>query len=434
MAVQHHPDLGLIRNQHEQQKAEQWMNIGALLPKVSLGTSYTRNIPKKELSLFDAKQAATLNRHVAGLLRKASDNTAADQLEQQADFMMRRDAEKILITNPKDVFDAKLGLDIPIFYGQAIAKSIAGEHHVHTVDAKVQEQYANTLFDTAQAYFLGLYHHEVMDILAQSQKNADGALRQASVASSNYKMLEIFLDERKAAYQEAVLQFRTTLARLGLLLGRSEEFLIVAPAPTIFAALPLDAEQLSALALRERWDLKAYSFELKALEYEHMGSYLSFFPKLWLGADARYTSNDKTLVGEKLTYAISLNASLSLFDGGLSYFSLQKTGLKRSELLIKRDAALMSLRPAIIGSLERLAVLKLKAQASRKKQDLLLESGSIRRRSQSQGRIALEESIRKEEERITTAINAQKYQWEIYQEQLALMKEAGIIPVLAHGT
>ena len=425
LALQYHPELGLIKNLHEQQKIQQWMNIGELLPKVSVGTSYTRNIPKKELSLFDAKQAAALNRHVAGLLRKASDNAAADQLEQQADLMMRRDAEKILITNPKDVFDAKLGLEVPVFYGEAIAKGLAGAQQVHAFDAKVNEHYSQTLFDTAQAYFLSLYLDNVVSILAQAQKRAEQALKQAASGSARYKMLDVYGDERTTAHQEGVLEYRTALAMLGLMLGKQEEFVLKAPAPTIFSNLPLDANDLNAMALQERWDLKAYGSELKALDYEQMGNYLSFTPNLWLGADARYTSNDRTLLGEKLTYALSINASLSLFDGGLSYFSLRKTGLKRSELLIKRDETLMNLRATITGSLERLAVLKRKAEASQKKQ-VLVESVSKKGKTLNQGQ-PVEDFIRGEQERITTAKEVQKLKWEINQEQLKLMKEAGIM-------
>jgi outer membrane protein TolC len=433
-ALEHHVQLRLAKNQREQKQAERWTSIGGLLPKLRLTSAYTRNIPEKEASMFDMSSLAPLNRQVASMLRKSGDNVGADQLDQQADLMQRRGADKAIVFNPKDVVDGKLSLEVPLFNGLAITKALVSHQNVLVHDAKVDEEKATTLYATAKAYFLALYLQHVLEVRKQAEgfaevvfKKSESQRKRGLIMDKDFKAAKANWWQKQADRKGAELDYRASIGELGLIMGMNEEFSLSRPDDMIFDALKTDTDKLLAIALSNRADLKAGEHALAIAERERTGQFLGFLPTVWLKGDANYTSNNKSMIGETFTYALSLNASLALFDGGTSISALWQSSLKRQESEIKLRQIKTDIDVKIRGAQEKLAHLELKEKASSLRLEATQEAARVAMERYNKGLIVADEFLEIEDKKIEADLVYKKSHADFIEEKLALTYEAGLL-------
>lgn len=435
LALKNYASLQLAQTQLERMRVENAMRIGALLPKLRLGSTYTRNIPDVESkALASIPDTQILNRHVATLLRKSGDTKGADDLEHQADLMSRRRPESILVLNPKHVVDAKLTLEIPLFNGGDIARLLQSGEKVEVQQARVRDEQAKTIFTTAKAYFLALYRRNILLLREQAEVVAEERYQKAEVEHRRGVIMEkdflyahANILQRQAERQSALLEYRSSIGELGLVLGLDEEFRIDAPDQMIFEPLNGDAEHLVAVAVDNRADLRAEREELRVVENERFGQFLQFLPNLSLQGDAKYTSNEKTLIGKNFTYAISLNANVSLFDGGMGIAHMRDTALKRQESEIRLRKLRREIDASIRGRREKLAQLALHERAAQVMAEAATEAEHVALSRHKRGVIDLQEYLVATDKKLSADIAYKKAQSDVTEEKLALIYEAGLL-------
>lgn len=433
-ALDNHVSLKLIKNQRDQKHSEKWLSIGAMLPKLKLSSNYTRNIPEVESQLFDVSSQANLNRQVASLLRKSGESAEAETLDRSADLMMRRGAGKGIVINPKHVVDGRLSLEIPLFHGGSLAKTMASHENVVLHDAKIAEEQAKTLYAAARAYFAATYSQNVLMVRKQAESFALELFKKASdqrksglIMRKDFLAAEANSLEKQGDYKQAVLDNRSALGELGIMAGITEEFLVSEPDPIIFTALNADLERLLAIALVNRPDLQVSLIAHKITERERLGHFLQFLPAFLLRGDANYTSNDKGMIGESFTYAVSINASMALFDGGTSLFALRQSSLKQQENEIKTRELKVGIEASLRGRKEKLAVMEFKEQASKSKRDAAIEAAQVAYDRYSRALIESDKFFEIEDKKITAELMYKKSQSDVLLEKLALTYEAGLL-------
>lgn len=432
-ALKNHSQIQLAQNQLQRRRVENTMRISAILPKLRLGSAYTRNIPEVETTPF-ASDTQALNRHVAGLLRKSGDTAAADELEQQADLMLRRRADSKIVMAPKHVFDAKLSLEIPLFNGPDIARVLSSGENVQVQEARLRDEEAKTIFLVAKSYFAALHLRNVLVLREQAESVAEERFQKAQAEQKRGVIMEKdFLHahanfaHKQAERNGALIDYRASIAELGLVLGMNEEFAIQDPDQLMFQPLNGDTDRLIEVALQNRPDLRAERQTLRVVEKERFGQFLQFLPTLSLQGDAKYTSNDRSLIGKNFTYAISLNAQMSLFDGGLSIGQLRETALRRQESEIRIGQLRRDIDAKVRGRKERLNQLALLERSSELLAKAAAESEHVASSRHKRGMIDLQEFLEFSDKRLNADIALKKAQSDVNEEKLALIFEAGLL-------
>lgn len=437
-ALENHVRLRLANNYLERSKAGNAARIGALLPKLRMGAAYTRNIPEVAASPFgNVKATSALNRHVASLLRKtgdSADTASADQLEREADLMSRRSEDTKIVLSPKDVFDGKLTLEIPVFNGPDLAKVLASGENVLLQDARVREEEANTIYATAKSYYLAMHLQDVVDI----RRHAELTAKERSLKAIPKKAANVILEKdlllaeanyrrKQAEHGAALLNYRSGLAELGLLMGQVEEFALADPEGLMFEMINNDTEKLIEMALSHRPDIKAEQQALKIAEHDRLGHFLQFLPVINLTGDAKYTSNNKGLMGRNFTYAISVNAHISLFEGGIGFALLRETNLRRQESEIKLRHLRLEIDSRIRGRKEKLAQLSLNEEAARLWAKAEGEGELVAIARHKKLLIEDEDLMEASDKKLNADIAYKKAQYDLNQERLALIYEAGLL-------
>lgn len=435
MALAHHSQLKLAELHHDRRVIARAMNLGALLPKVRLGASYTHNIPEIESSLFKSMSSQSdLSGYVASLLRKNGDIAEAEQLERQSDLERRRAPTGPLVISPKHVLDSKLTIDVPLFNGASIARLIASNNDVLIEEARMKAEESKTLYETAQAFYTALYLRDIYNLREHAEavaeerfKRAEAQKKRRTIIDSEYLRAKANYFRNQAERSRALHDYRSSIGALGRYLGESEEFSL--DDDTIFAFKPAstEAEVLVDMALKNRPDLKVLRLNKNLINSARFGEVLQCFPNINLQGDGKYTSNKSGLTGKNFTYAISLNVSMSLFDGGQSLGRLRDTSLQHRENDIAVRQLQWDIRARIYGHQERLQELLLLASASKMEAEAEEEAEFVANARYAKGLIELEKLLEISDRKLIAASAFKKAQADINLENLAIMFETGTL-------
>lgn len=328
--------IQLANNRLALSKAQKISGVAELLPKLKSNLRYTKNIPESKTILNRSPDSHDLiYRKVASLLA-TTDKPGADALEGAADRLMRRPVVGEIITKPAHVVDATLSLVIPLFNGIDVGRIGLINENIRLLEAQVNEQRAQTLYQVAQAYLNALYFKELIALrIEQSQK---AALQHEKIMQRQKRGLVSIIEQLKSeqageelhlATINAQFEYNQSLADLGFLIGETHSFDIDNLGPDFFTALDDSEEALLDFARANRPDLLAQAQALKVAERERVSGVLQFLPIVSLQADANYTTNTKGLVNKDLSYAIFLNAHYDFFSGGSTIGALKESSLKK---------------------------------------------------------------------------------------------------------
>lgn len=433
-ALVHHDKLLISRTQVERRKVESLIRMGSLLPKARLGASYTRNIPEIESSPFRAGQPSSINRHVANLLRKDNQMAAAEEVEAEGLLMTRRSPDSKILIAPKNVFDGRLTVEVPLFNGPDIARFLASRENIKLQEARFREDEANTIYTTAKAFYTAVHLKNILALREQAEISANERFLKAKaqrkrdlIIERDFLLAEANALQKQAERQSSHLDYRSSIAELGLLMGLGEEFELelVENEDILFNDLPDDVDQLIQIALANRPDLKAEQQALKIAHNERLGNFFQFLPTLTLQGNAKYTSNDKGMTGRHLTYDISANANLPIFDGGISMFQLWESSLKRKESEIKIRQLQKDIAARMRGRKEKLLRLKLSEQAWELKAKAEKEAEKVANSHFNRGLIDQQELLEVTDRKLNTDIAYKKSQSDLKEEQLGLISDLG---------
>jgi outer membrane protein TolC len=434
-ALKYNNLVQLANNKLELAKTFRAQKISALLPKIRLKSGYTRNIPEISSQAFSGdKLESSLFGHVASLLRNAGQLQEANQLERQAELALRRNVDREILINPKDVFEGQLAIEMPLFNGSDVAHILASNERISLQEANIEETKAKTLYETTKAYYLANHLKNVLLIRKQAEESAEKRFLKANakrkrglIMEKDYLLAQANFLQKQADHQGGELDFSTSIAQLGMMIGETLKFDIKNPDDLEFSAINANAEQLIEIALKNRPDLKAEQKGMQAIEQERLATFMSFLPTLSLTGHANYTSNTKSMTKEKFTYAVSINASISLFEGGSRFFKLQETTLKKKEHEIKLRQLKYDIFLAIRGRKAKLAHLAISEKAAQAKTIATHESELVAKGRYERGLIEHEELLDAIERKLDADIALQKIKADTLIEKLAFTYELGLL-------
>jgi len=160
---------------------------------------------------------------------------------------------------------------------------------------------------------------------------------------------------------------------------------------------------------------------------ERLSNFMQFLPTISAKGDANFTSNSKGLVGKPVTYTISINATMSLFEGGTRLSQLRENSLKSEEASIRLGYLRREIATQIRGRKEKLAELKIKVQAADLKVSATKELKTIALGRYGRGLIPQEELLKVIEDNLEAQVIKRKSQADLNTEKLALTYEAGLL-------
>lgn len=344
-------DLRIVRERVEQQDAllqRAWSNV---LPQVSATASYTYNLPKQEVSFStqdQVDQQALLFRSIGGIVAGAAAQNpdpqqAAEQQAQAqallaaADTIEEKGVTSIEIT-PENVGNAGLNIVIPLFSGGAIPQIMNATAGLDVAKKTLAQSRASVVLGVARAYY-GAFTAQRFVAIAQEQLAATSAHRDLTKTQSDDGLItplalqraELDVVRAEQSLRSATQTAAQTRATLGLLLGVVDDFDIEAPPPVPAIEQQENVAALVERARNERPDLAAERLAVEIAERGETAAWLQFLPSLSLQAQGRATTFTGGLTAEPLTAAVTLQASIPIYDGGARWSSTRESASRLTE-------------------------------------------------------------------------------------------------------
>jgi outer membrane protein TolC len=315
-----------------------------VLPQLSLSANYTFNAPAQSAKFGSEEQLA----QQALLFRSIGDLTAqsaalnpdpvqrqgalerAAQLNAAADQIERQTVSEFDIL-PAHVVDGNLTFAMPLFSGRAglLMQNAIGA--VHLTKLATQQAKAAVLLGVAQAYLQVVAAKSIVTIAWEQVESAKRhrVLAEQRAAQGMLTPLAVeraLLDVRRAEQQalQAGGALRTAKAALAGMIGRTDDFDVAAPSPI----LPLDegaaVDSLLVRAWQQRLDLRVQKETIAIAERTRAEAWSRLLPSLQLVAQGRFTTNTTGFVSEPLTGAVIAQASVPIFDGGMTIGTIRE--------------------------------------------------------------------------------------------------------------
>jgi outer membrane protein TolC len=347
-----------------------------VLPNLSVGVNYTFNTPEQSAKfgseeqlqqqalLFKSigdltAQSAALNpdpvQRQAALERAAQLNAAADQLASQkvTEFIIQ----------PAHVVDGNLTLAMPVFSGRALPLLQNAYGAVALTKLSTHQAKAAVLWGVAQAYLQAVATGNIVAIadeqvasarrhhMLAEQRAAQGMLTALAVERA-------LLDVKKAEQQATQARAAQRMAKgaLASLVGRTDDFAVEAPAPFAPIDAAGDVDGLLARAWNNRLDLRIQKESVALAERTRAEAWARLLPSVQLIAQGRYTTNTSGLISEPVTGAVMLQASLPIFDGGMTIGTIREATAKLDAELLRVQQLQQTIEREIRGTVDDVTV------------------------------------------------------------------------------
>ena len=319
MAEQQNPDLRAARARLDQARAGVAAAWAAYLPQISATGTYTHNSASASIAFpttFEVRDVGVPGAPAGGALPGtpttlvAVPSTVAQETVQASNQLTGQ-------------IDASQALFAPrAWYGIGAARlgsSIAGE--------TVEESRRDLALGVASSYYLAAALRKAVEIqdrqlaiAVSHEKDAKIRFDAGTVPKITYLRAEIDrtraeqdLKRAQNSYAEAKVSIATLLDR------RDAHFEVEVPPPP---RLPVAGEDLEASALQNRPDVRAAVLGIDLQRETRKGTLSTYLPTV--GAFGRYQiSNTAGFANQKDTWAIGLQATWNILDGGLREATLR---------------------------------------------------------------------------------------------------------------
>lgn len=432
-ALRKHMAVNLAKNLLDQRKAQEVMAVGAILPKLRVSASYKRNVPEVKASMGTGGGSG-LDAHVAKLLRDSDDASAADEVERKAALAMRRSDAGQMVMSPKNVVEGRLSVEIPLFNGGDIAKIIKAHTGVKLQEGLVSEEKAKTIYATAKAFYMAAHLKNMVELRSQALASSEERFlkvqaqrKRGLIMEKDYLLANADVMGKKSSLRKAQLDYQTALASLGLLVGLKDQFLLEEPEELLFNMLDSDVETLIDIATKMRPDLMSAQQAVLLVERDKLGNVMQFLPSINARGDLNMTSNKNGIGGEPINFVFSINAKLSLFEGGVRFAQLRESSLRKTEAEIRLGHLKKDIELNIRGLKESLQALSLGEQAHKLKAQANAQVEILAKDRYEKGLIPQEEYLKADEDKLEAEILYKRTQAQIIEQKLALTYETGLL-------
>jgi len=378
LAARRSTDLRVAAAQLRAAEANITKAWAVVLPQLSLGANYTFNTPEQTAkfgseeqlqqqallfrSLGDlTAQSAALTpdprQRQAALERAAQLGAAADQIESQeiTEFVIQ----------PAHVVDGALTFAMPLFSGRALPLLQNAYGAVALTRLGTQQARAAVLWGVARAYLQAVAAKSFVAIADEQVASATRhhALAEQRAAQGMMTALAVeraLLDLKKAEQQAIQARGAQRMAKAALagLIGRLDDFEVVAPPPVVALEEGAAIDALLARAWQKRLDLRMQKETVALAERTRTETWTRLLPSVQLVAQGRYTTNTAGLVGEPLTGAVIVQASLPIFDGGMTMGAIEEATAKLDAELLRVRQLEETIERELRGTLDDVALKK----------------------------------------------------------------------------
>jgi outer membrane protein len=337
-----------------------------LLPNISLGANYTFNYPEITAQLGDPaqfEQQALLFNSIADITEQGAAQ-ATDPLQQAAALQraeqLRKTARELqsaeipsFVIQPAHVVDGNLTFAMPLFNGRAFPLLQNAYAGVDLTKMAIDQAKAAVLWGTTRTFYQVA---AAKQIAAITREQSESARRQYTLAQQRFEQSMLTglaleraeLEVARAEQQERLATGGERLAKgaLASLLGLLEDFDVVDPPPVA----PLEDaavdpargylnqqgfEELLVRAWNHRVDLRAQKEALAIADRGRTDAWLRFLPSFNLIAQGRYTTNVQGFINQPFTGAVIVQATLPIFDGGMTIGTIQEANAKVSQEVLR---------------------------------------------------------------------------------------------------
>jgi outer membrane protein TolC len=338
-------DLKVARarlEQAEQASSKAWAGY---LPTVTASAAYTRNSDEARFTL----PAQTAIRDVGeptsepGAGNGAPTNLAVVPLGPPLDVVIQ----------PYNAISGQLEVRQAIIVPQLWAAIKAASQAQELARLSTEAQRREVLFIVAQAYYGAAAQQEALRAQARllelnQAREKDTQARFDAGTVTRVALLRAKLDRTRA--EQDMLRSRNALAAaklaLATLLQRDANFEL-APPPEPQAPPP--SAELADKALEERPDVAAARVGEQLAQTQRKSAWYAYLPTLGLSGAFR-VSNAGGFTGEPTSWAVTLGASWTLWDGGLREATLREQSARVAEAEAQRQLAEARVREQVASS------------------------------------------------------------------------------------
>jgi outer membrane protein len=376
-----------------------------VLPQLSIGGGYTYSFPEATFTLGDDEQfqqQALLFNSIADLTEQSAAFNPdpvqqraaferAEQLRAAAKDLENQRATEVTI-QPPHTFEGQVTFQMPLFSARALPllqNAYSGEEMGRLGARQARAQIS---VGVTRVYLQAVAAKQIVEITG---KQIESAKRHHEIAKQRSEaglliglaVQRAELDVARAEQQQraAMGGYKVAKAALGALIGVVDDFDVAAPSPS--KDVVGDAETLVKRAVDVRDDIKLQRQALLIAERSRLDAWFHFLPSIGLAVQGRATSNTEGLVSNPFTGAISVQASVPLYDGGMTYGLLDETDAKLRQERLRLEQLEQNVEREVRGALDDVALKKDAAetalrvanlaQASRDNAEGLFADGAI---------------------------------------------------------
>lgn len=370
-----------------QSSARLYNAYSGYMPKLNLSGTFTNNYPEIKNALGSSAQndsQARLYDSVAELLGttqslrldptdKQNASAQATQLGQTA-MALRKSKSSSVVIQPAWVFDAKLSLTQPILNMPAIAAIKSAYLDSDLARTQQQQIESTNMRDVAQLYMAAVRAHRVQKTSNSQLTRAHRLLgiaqrkyRSGLTRKSDLNQMKVEFNEATDQLDQATLGVSSAIARLGVMLGLEDEFLIEMELDLNGWMLAESIDELAEHGVNNRPEVETQLLSIKLSGRSRDMAISKFFPTIDFVAQGLYSSNTSGFVDKPWRGLLMLQANMSLFDGGDSISRIHEMDAKVSEEKLRLSQLQRSIESDIRGQYAdvnaRLNSLKLKKES-----------------------------------------------------------------------
>jgi outer membrane protein TolC len=376
MAGERSTDLRLAKSRVDVSNAQVTQAWSAIMPRLTLGGDYTMNIPEQTASFGspEANQAdALLYDSVAGLVAAQAAQTTnpvqrqaileqAGALNGVAKALREAEVAEIVI-QPAHVVTGALTLSMPLFNARTIPAIQNVYAAVSLSKLATRQTQAAVLWGVARTYYqlaatkqLVKTAEEQIEITTRTRDRIKARFDQGYETSLSLERADLDVKKAEQQVRSARGGLRSAKAALAAIIGVVDDFDV--DPPPAFAALQVQAsyDELLQRAWDNRVDLRVQKEMLSIAERNRTDAWLRLLPSFNFQAQGRYTTNTSGFVNQPFTGAVSVQASLPIFDGGQTIGVIDESNARLNQEILKVRQLEETVERELRGSLDDIAL------------------------------------------------------------------------------
>ncbi len=361
-----------------------------LWPSVSLGADYTYTYPEVTASFSNQDQLdqqALLFNSIADItegsaaqtpdpLKRRAAQERAQQLRQAATDIQNTNTQEIVIV-PAHAATAQVQLSWPILSPRSLPLLQAAYAGVDLSRSGLRVARGQIMFAVARAYFQVVVAKRIVGI-ANAQLTSTAHHKEVAHARKDagyltdlqFQRAELDLARAEAQVKGATSALSVAKGALGMLIGANDDF-DVDEAPVLLAVdQGSDADALVSTALTARDDIALQRSALEIADKFNTEAWTRFLPTVRLVAAGRYTTNTGGFSSEPVTGTLGVQASIPIFDGGMTYAQTLESRAKVTQELLRVRQLEMQVEQEVRGAVNNVAHAKVAMESAQKILDL----------------------------------------------------------------